>query len=367
MLWILSSDVTEIDFSQDANSCAALENILSAVFCGYHVLKLTNADINKLREQSSNFSGRSKAVILALSSQRFQKLPDIKYKATISKSCKAPIKKTNFEWEIPFDSFSSHAAANKTTILAEDYIDAALYNFAAKHYVTKNKLKGFEVSSRSEAGGGSRIKSVLETIVSRKEEICICVTDSDKYSPSASMSVTARDCSNIVSKSKWPVAHIATHARELENILPRKFINEVVDSHQQNEWQSIENVAKKFSPLLPYIDIKEGTCMHWVLGLPKGSPCRTFWNKELQSAAIKSPCNHDCLDSQTCEVGDSDKCNCVISQGVGTRIAEKVLDYLQKQSVAKSSEQVDKDLNQEWLSIGKEVFEWCCAAKPIRC
>lgn len=367
MLWILSTDVTAIDFSQDAKSCAALENILSAVFCGYHILKMASNDIKILQKQSSNFSARSKAVISRISSQQFQKLPNIKYKVIISKNCESPIRNGKFEWEIPFDSFSNHATANRTILLAEDYIDAALYDIAARHYVIKNKLKGFDVSSRPEAGGGSRIKNVLETIISRAEEACICVTDSDRYSPSDSLSTTAKDCSNSALNSKWPAIHVATDARELENILPRKFVEEVIDQHQEKEWQTIDSLAKESAPILPYIDIKEGTRMHWIFNLPNGSPNRIFWDKQLQSVGAKSLLDQDCIYNQICDSKDSEKCNCVVSYGIGTKVAEKVKNYLLCQSLAKSSEKVDTDLDQEWLLIGQEVFEWCCALKPIRC
>jgi len=168
----------------------------------------------------------------------------------------------------------------------------------------------------------------LEIIISRGEETCICVTDSDKYSPSSSVSATARDCSNAASKSRWPVAHVATISRELENILPRKFVNEIIGPQQQTEWQSIESLAEKSSPLFPYIDIKKGTYMHWVFKLPKASSCRTFWDNELNNGTVKSALNLDCLDNQACDLRDPDKCNCVISQGMGTKVAEKVLDYL---------------------------------------
>lgn len=363
MLWILSPDVVQIDFSKDAISCAALENILSAVFSGYHLLHIESADIKKLQKQSSNFSNRSKAVISKISGQIYQNIPDIKYRVVISKSCKAPIKKSSYEWEIPFDKFSDHAVANRTILLAEDLIDANLFYIAAKHYLIKNKLKGFEVSSKSMAGGGSRTKSVFEQVVSEEEAPCICVTDSDKYFPLDSMSDTAKDCNHIASKSMWPVTHVATDSRELENILPRKFICEVIDPHQLVDWKS----AEKFSSVFPHLDIKEGTCLHWVLTLPTGSPCRIFWEKELQGFTGNLSLDQDCLANKVCELGCSEKCNCLISKGVGTKVAEKVRDYLLKHSHFKSSEQVDMILDKEWLSIGKEVFEWCCAVKPIRC
>lgn len=367
MLWILSADITAIDFSQDAKSCAALENILSAVFCGYHLLKINSNDIKALKKQASNFSARSKAVISRISSQNFQELPNIKYRVVIRKNCEHPIRKGDNEWEIPFDYFSNHATANRTIILAEDYIDAALYDIAAKHYVIKNKLKGFDVSSRPEAGGGSRTKNVLETIISRTEEACICVTDSDRYSPSDSLSTTAKDCRSSALISKWPAIHVATDARELENILPRKFVKEVIDKHQEEEWQTIDNLIKEYAPVFPYIDIKEGTHMQWIFNLPKGSPNRIFWDNQLQRIRAKSLLDQDCIDNQVCDLKGSEKCNCVISPGIGTKVAEKVRDYLLGQSLAKSSEKVDSDLDQEWLLIGQEVFEWCCAPKPIRC
>ncbi len=371
MLMLLDSSLESLDFQNDLNACSAIENLLGAVFSGCHILTGDPKVIDSLLQKKESFSIRSQSVLLEIRNR----LPQygalfnrIKTRAHVCANISNSARVSENEWEIPLNAFIDISKVNKALLLTEDQVDAEIYMVAAEHFRVLNKIRGVIVSGRPEGGGGSRIAKRFENIATEELDICLCITDSDRFSPTAIPGFTSRECTKIAEVAGWAVRHRATLARELENLLPHKFIDQTIQHNNFQHAQTWEDIRIKLqadSNLVSYIDLKEGTRLDWVLKMAKGSPDRNYWMDVSKKLGITAS-NSECMRRQLCDATE-DICECSLIDGLGPKIAESVLEWLKVTSDHKSLECVDDEVDTEWLKIGEEVFEWCCAWQTKRC
>lgn len=370
MLLVLDSTIGSLDLKNDINACAALENLLGAVFSGSHLVTGSPQLLTSLIENNGALSRRSDAVLREIKN----KLPQygalfnkIKTRIHICADITEPIHTKKYEWKLPLYAFINLSTANKTLVLTEDSVDAEIYLIAAEHFRIKNKIGGVITSGRPDGGGGSRIIRKFNKIAKDQSDLCFCITDSDRYSPNKQPKRTSRICASISEQTKWAVQHKTTKSRELENVLPHKIIAESVenaDPQQFKTWTQMQNKFRLSDNVAAYADFKDGTNLQWIVKMPVEGLDHKFWMDFVSKSGV-NPSNLDCLNSQKCQPDAG--CNCSLIPGLGGKLAELVLEWLNRVTLQKSLEYVSEEDDLEWLEIGEQVFEWCCAGQPMRC
>lgn len=371
MLLILDDSIKSLDIQNDINACSAIENLLSTVFTGSHLLMATPGVLDFLYAEKNCFGLRSRAVLLEIRNKLPQYgslLTTIQTRVNICSNIINPIRISQNEWNVPLQDFIDSATINKTLVLAEDSIDAEIYLFAAHHYRIVSGIKGVNIAGRADGGGGSRISKKFGLIAKSKSDLCYCLTDSDKFSPMAIPKHTSRACDKFSTINNWVVKHRASSSRELENLVPRNMLRyslEKFSVHQLPQWDEILQKSQVQNTLSAYVDLKEGTRLKWILNLTPASQDRKYWISTISKLGLFAQ-DAECFEQGHC-ARDKESCNCFVTPGLGQNLAESVLDWLKLSSPHKSCETVDETTDQEWMEIGMEVFEWCCAWKPMRC
>jgi hypothetical protein len=75
--------------------------------------------------------------------------------------------------------------------------------------------------------------------------------------------------------------------------------------------------------------------------------------------------NANCIDREDCV---ATPCTCYVTNGFGEGLLEAVVDFLNKGSASYFEAMSRNDTNKdEWMRVGKMVFEWGCSPKRMRC
>jgi len=340
------------------------------IFVGNHLLTGSTDVLQKLISQKEHLSSRSAAVLFDIRNNRTQKeslFQSITTRAIVCADIQEPTKISSLEWRLPLSIFRNPSVANRTLLLAEDRIDSEIYIFAARHYQTRNRVRGIKIAARAEGGGGARTSDKFKRVASDCSDFCLCITDSDKYSPDGAAQGTALNCKKIAQETNWVARHLVLSMRELENLLPKRILGHAIGAHQienRDYLNQLDTVDVK--GLGWHLDLKMGTRLGWALKHKKGSPDYVFWAGCIDKLCGTSKAiDPDCCADRDCR--SPDDCACSLAPGLGEKIAEKTLEWLNGVSLHKSLECADSDRDAEWFSIGRQVLEWCCASEPIRC
>lgn len=372
MYFFLDKSLTEIDFVNQVNLHDCLENLLTSAAEGCHVVY---GDLGTLRFFRSNvdFNRRSKVLLDSLINSYHSKCGayrQLDFCITVVKDSLSFVKNSPGKWTGPLSLCGDFSTVNKSLLLGENLIDSRLYKFAAKHYKIKSSNNVFRIALRPDGGGGATTVERLKQIVDGKESLCICVTDSDRLSPSGAVGSTSRRCAHIADSADWPVWYRKTNPRELENVLPSALINCALPPELSEVWKAVEARLSDMAPEANlYADLKEGVSLWWILSLPPLTPDRRWWDNAI--AALKLPAQPTlcraagrCLEEKT--KTDTLCDDCFVISGVSKKLADFAEEWLSKRSPAKIFQDVSLEISDEWLKIGKEVFSYCCAEDPIR-
>lgn len=364
IIWI-DDDVLECDFAEEHAACAGIEAIFGAYFRGEHYVFATRAVLRALSE-NPHFAAVTRNMIRRAENaltQSNELLLAVTTKLTIVREGHVERSLDGTKWRVPLPVVGG-VGLRRVILLAENIDDARLLLHAGDHYKLEAGLGACRLVADSRGGGGSGIAHEFEAIVRARAQFCLCVTDGDRSCAQEGDSATSKKCSDCANSS-WVVAHIALLEREIENLLPPKVTEEVIDIHQREAWERLMTKCVACDlDLLSYCDLKNGTMMCDVWKLAPGSPCEAFWGEVVhtlrKSNLVAIPC-----DEKGCPTPDS--CTCEITPGFGNRLIAKANQLLEGRSphaslrTIKSGERVTR-----WLELGREVFCWCCAPAPVR-
>ena len=241
-------------------------------------------------------------------------------------------------------------------LLTENKDDFDMYihlaNFYAKHTIDSKVNVNFDLIP----GGGSTIKSLFEH-QKEKNELTLCLLDSDKKHPDSPYGSTAKsfsdkDISTITSLSQ---AHVLS-VHELESIIPYEIIKDTIDNGTySNDIQDHLDVLNCFSDtdFRRYFDHKKGLSIKTAIDLDKKYN-NYYWVPLLLKH--KNWGNKDCLINSTCY-----NCkDCGVINGLGSSLLSNVVTYLENKNIRNYKNKINGFIYQEWLMLGLLLFSWGC-------
>lgn len=368
LIW-LDESVLDADLATDHDACCGVSALFYAVYRGEHYVlgRRTTLTALALDLNLSLLTRRTIETILvniAITGGITEYIASrLKVKYGNLDACKR-IDASTVEVSL---SFLGIHGVKKTVILTENLNDARAFEHAAKQYQVATRLPG-QVTLDKSGGGGSTTPIAFKNFTKNEQRWCLCITDSDRFHPAANMDTTAQKCRDIGEDISIVAAHIDISAREIENILPIAFLDEVIPPTHQTKWEwHIKKLNKIRPDVHKYCDIKKGTTLRKIRTYAKDCPNRAYWELVVadlnQAAAITS----DCVSHTECEKNDDQPCVCFIGHGFGDRLLESVVEKLDHRTPHQSEKMIRRDPNYtEWMEVGCKVYEWCCAPQKMR-
>lgn len=369
LIW-LDESINMINFENNDDALNGLSAILKAVQKGHHyVLGKRNTFETIAKNASLSRTEREIASILLNNLTTLAPLKNIiKPKIIVTNNDNStPIKNENDCWITPL-SFLGQININSTELLAENLNDVHLFENAAIHYCIKSSINS-NISIKKTSGGGATTPAILINSIDHKE-FCLCITDSDKESPKSKSSSTSKNCKKIVKKkqNKNIVSHFTLQCREAENLIPISLFQEIVISKKQQQWvwhrdnlYSVDKMPHK------YIDLKNGLKLERIYNLNNTSPTRVYWLSFFKKLSEQMIVENYCNDQDKCRLNNIGTCECIIGHGFGNSILCDANVYMNSHTDEEIYERIKNDFNiNEWIEVGKIVFEWCCAPHKMR-
>lgn len=267
---------------------------------------------------------------------------------------------------------SHYAVSNNilipTIILSENQGDIEVYNYIAQYYNKYISKENFGINFSRRGGGGSTTKDELYNINIHDRKLCLCLSDTDKKYPTCNYGSTLKDLQAMQSVYGIPLTKIFIYeAHEIENLLPTHIIIKALQDinpkdNRINSTKSIDDFLKKCNDqrIYMYLDIKLG-----ILGkhlFDQTSEFFKYWSTHLIRANTNGFPFH-CTCSSADPTSHTQNCTCAVIQGLGKRVAQPVSNYLRDtiSSIQKDPFLPYSPVYDYWVTIGKEVIEWCCA------
>lgn len=248
---------------------------------------------------------------------------------------------------------------NPTILLGENLNDANFLIYFGRARLIKNRLQGVHLSYDPRGGGGHTTADIYDDIQQARLNLCLCIVDSDKLFPSASIGQTARDVQRVNDVSQPLCQYFILPTHEIENIIPLSILTESSenDPNLLNAINDIRRVESEDSRL--FLDIKQGLKLNDIIN-NTNIDFANYWNSVI--AAMSLP--NDCWAASEC-VRDND-CTCIVFHSMGNNVISNVLSYVQNITHHKLSEMVDKSVEKLWEIHGDIIISWCCANYPMR-
>lgn len=367
MLLLLAAEVSEVE-EWSLEDALAIERIAHCAFEGAHVVL---AETPKVLQQLQaapvgTFGAVSRAVFRKLSADyAFQGWLLGSDVAKVAITSAPTVDQVSKRWSRVLSLADIRAMSlEPTTLLAENLIDAKIFAAAGRHYISAEKLRGLEIAAVARGGGGSTIANELCEIVDRADRVCLAITDSDAAWPAASQSETSKKCDALAKKAIVPVEHKSLPVREVENLVPPSILVDLVAQPEHvDQVRHYERLCVNTPEIRSCGDVKDGVRASRLYRLPHGSPEREFL-RGLQ--ANRHGFDSRCVREEDCfreRQGGDCECTCVPRIGA---IGEKFNTWLSERSAPKGLESFAEPWRRDWLSVGSDVFRWCCSRPRMR-
>jgi hypothetical protein len=244
-------------------------------------------------------------------------------------------------------AYANQWCSHPSKIVSENISDGMACLEAGRHFSLINSYpKHMQKATLEMSGGCGNADRVLNQRLDDALAPVLCFIDSDKLCSVHQGSSAITKCIELIDKKVGVAVFHHTTARELENILPFKYIRlaiEELDTSVDRD-SVLDNLfelhrIKQFSPnLYQYIDLKLGTCSTWIR---KQSP-DVISHYKLAEKIGQCYCAKDCEG--------------LVSPPVINNILDKVITRMKASSPKEIKESVDVGADKEWLDFGEVVF-----------
>lgn len=365
MIIELDDDFYDIDFASDALCRNGIDTICLSVARGEHFLIASRILIARLEKEQS-LSITTRGIFSRIRSEYtflVGMLKNFTYRVKVLAIPGSPNRVQEKTWTLPI-SHVAEKGIRPTVLLGENSNDGDIYIHAAEHYRIDIRNKDVMINLSPRNGNGASVSQELARISRDEKEFCICITDSDRLSPKTNDGVIATATNRVVEHSRWVIKHHAAKSRELENALPSTLVHEAMLELGLN-LSEFESYSEKLDQeTISYADLKFGTNLNWILSRPENSPTREFWEKKSKKIFEDYEDATNCVLTSKCT---TENCKCYVVPKLAKDLAAHVQNLMNGSSSheiyrkAKSSYNFD-----DWLRLGKEVFEAGAAPKPMR-
>lgn len=366
MLFVLSDDLLPFCSIQSGQELEGLQNLLLCVRQGQHAITGSHKIFSALYK-NSNLAQRERATALSLANRRTE-LPLlealVKYKIMVTAdfSFQSPKRLNNFCWKISICSLNSKFLT-PLVVLAENILDAELYQHASLHYQASKRINSVKIKSLARGGGGSQIDVELKNLLSEGTPV-FAITDGDLIFPSASSSTISNRCEKLISDEIGLGWHFSLPSREIENIIPLDVLHLVADpENSSNAYESIKNISN--------LENRVGACPSKFTCFKKGQKLtqvfasknkneKAYWLSVAVAVKHRRPESFsNCLSQGSCE---SNPCSCSISNGFGDAVLAQVKNWLTERSTHDSLRNFSS--SETWMEVGEMIFDAGIAFKP---
>lgn len=366
MLFVLVNELLPFCSADNGQELEGLQNLLLSVRQGKHAVVGPYNVFNALA-RNTNLSERERATALSLANRRMELgllERQIQNKVFVLPNIDAATSKRLPEasWRICVCELNSKFLS-ALVLLAENMVDAELYQQAAKHYQIKNKFNGLVVRSTARGGGGSQIDVELASLLNDGIPV-FAITDGDFTFPKKPLSTISSRCEALIAQERGLGWHIALPVREVENIVPLNVLLEVADPQIAGD---AHRSTLEISGALDGSDRgpRNFVCFKAGLTLSQTFKCdseaeRDYWVGIANSIKDKRPKSFgQCLDQMSCS---ADPCSCRITVGFGEAVLAQVRKWLVERSPHECLKSFDK--SEIWMDIGAMVFDAAVAFQP---
>lgn len=365
MLIILDDSLLNVDFENDQRAAFGLEAILCSYMRGSHYV-VGNLPLLSNLETASGISKHYVAIIRKIrqSYSVIMSLADNIHFHVRAVDSSLPYNKDGECWNVPVGRFSN-ISVDPAILICEDLHDVDIYAYSGYHYAISRKMGSLRLNFIGIGGGGGSTPIQYKRAIDKSTHFVLCITDSDFESPfDKTGGITRQRCDRYSKDTAWVTHHYAPKARELENVIPLGLLRATLSEQQNNLLESnLELAFDSKCDLLAYGDFKKGTSLRTIAKYPKGHHSRNFWKTAVTAAVTADKADSDCWVAKSCL--SPDECKCNVFHPLGETVSKSALSFLEKNSPQKSFEAAKNSSNiEDWLTIGKFVFDWCCAPSP---
>ena len=245
-----------------------------------------------------------------------------------------------------------------TLFLGENINDC---NFYAKK-ISKNfnksipiSLQNIKLQDRYEGGGGNCTHVPYGTYKSRRIDLCICITDSDRTHPKDGIGETAKQVLKEDKKHKNPLCKaLVIDFYSAENLIPINIIEKI---YSKNKNKDQIDIFKKYKELKSLSSWK-------FIPLKKGINCQEIKSDQEKIKFLRSQLNINNIKHTCCL---NTNCNNPILPKIGDKALQ---DSIKIDDEIWSSE-INNETNEELLinyeNITLEIISWLCTGEEIRC
>lgn len=352
MLYVFDPSLILININSHIH-IRALENLLGAYQSRQH---LVFSPMKELRALSSlvgpHLSAPSRAMLQTMLNnavEQKQFVDSLEYKVVVFiDSARPQISRNGKVWHVSLD-FIADSGILQSAFIGENELDAQLFLLLAELYRIKYKFRGYGIRGRPKGGGGSTLPGEIETYLKVERSPCLSISDSDKFHPNADVSDTVKKCTKIVQEQHRIVEYIWLEEREVENLLPWKILEKIVDV--STFLDACDGLFARNPTVLPYADLKHGVGLRWIKC--RDVPTRKFWQ------TVENGLERNMKSCMTCKgsmpEGDL-TCRCTHIGGFGPALLDKCVNYIKENSMPLVLRLFDEDLR--WEPIGKVAFNF---------
>lgn len=373
-MWITISPIAgDIDYTTDHESAAAMEQIIGSANRGEHIVFADRVTLQKLL--SANLSNVTQATIRSINT-RYPELASIErtqiYKVFIDPTINKPIRKSDFNWNIPLSHFSK-VALIPAVILAENLRDASAFVQCAMHANYLNGMKGLKVTLTKDSGGGADIPTKFHDLISTERQFTLAVTDTDKTYPSANPCAPTSKCADLAKNSAWVANHVQLDGFEIENILPTNLLRDSITNSAAfhdlcNEIAFIDERMSAKPDSYRWCDLKLGTKFSRTKSNNTNAEERQHWRDTIEINQLEGfQVSSTCTASEECPKSNARDCECILTPGLGSETLERFNTYCKTLSIQKQCERVRTSANgNDWLKLGEKIASWGAALEKQR-
>lgn len=363
MIIVLDKDLLNVDYSAREDLRIALENICLCAYRGEHLLIGDRDTLLGLAGMVDRTSASILSRIERTLAMTGSLLSRVSQFVRITTSV-TTIERDGATWKVPL---SMGENISRTVLIGENMTDIDIFKMAASHYQRHSKLGSIEVCIDAIPGGGSCTPDLVNEQLSRRRWVLI-ITDSDKKSPHGHPeTVTSIKCEKLCNNTQNIARSNPLPVHEIENIIPINLAIESLKKHQLDG--RINNLVDRIQAcgtnFYDFADIKEGLSVKKVLSYPVGSPNRSYWINVVRNIELSGCSFADQIeDHANCP---RENCICMVHEPISKSFLQHVLDFAIGPDGARAADLAANSVNYEnWRTLGRLVFEWCCAGRKMR-
>lgn len=312
----------------------AIENLLCAHGEGRHILWMPIEMVVEL-QAIDGLSSYSRRVLVDLKSSvlEMRRIEDIfDFYLEVDFSRVSPSRFNEGRITASYVTITESTFLQKTIFLTENLMDGKAFLKGAETFIFDNKMisSACRICFDFYNGGGSSTFDVFRELQDKKK-LFLCVVDSDKEHPKASLGSTAKRFASVEQGFGDSYYFEVLDCHEIENILPKKLLVQVAPAG----WRGGVVFSKaEFFDFRKYADHKLGLKLSMGRALDvKHSD--DYWRK------------FNALDE-----------NDWLCEPLGAEILEKCIERMNQVSIRELSELIEPEVDRGWLRLSRLAASW---------